>query len=494
MADKNSNRFRSKGANATGQANSKDSGFTVDAGPYVAVVVGHVKGSRLGQLKVTIPDWTNPGDQIPEDGIPVTYASPFYGRTFGTDTQQVPNTPATAGQSYGFWAVPPDIGCKVLVTFARGDLSEGYWFACVYDSPSHHMVPGIARNIGGTNNTAVPNDIVGSRLVGNSVVPVVEYATSDPDAFTGDGLVNTDRFPHEYQMSVLMNQGLDRDKIRGAISSSSMRESPSNVFGMSTPGAKGTKADQVPSNPDAVFFRKGGHQFVMDDGDKDGNDQLIRLRTSGGHQILMNDKEHVLYIASDSGYQWMEFSKNGSINVYGAGGINMRSEGPINMHSDASVNIQGAAVSIVASGGKGLAAVGNAISLKSMGSVGISAVTMASIKSNATLTLSCMGMASLKGLYSVDVGSYGVASVSGSLLKLNTPPGISGIPPLPVLPPALGSHQDTSNDGTNWIVEQGALQSCCTVVPAHEPWVDADGNRPKPSSASLAASLIAGVL
>jgi len=38
---------------------------------------------------------------------------------------------------------------------------------------------------------------------------------------------------------------------------------------------------------------RAGHTFVMDDGTLYGKDQLIRLRTSLGHQILMSDEAHV---------------------------------------------------------------------------------------------------------------------------------------------------------------------------------------------------------
>jgi len=78
------------------------------------------------------------------------------------------------------------------------------------------------------------------------------------------------------------------------------------------------------------------------------------------------------------------------------------------------------------------------------------------------------------------------------MLLLNSGPAF---PPLPALPPALGTHQDTDNDGNNWIINQGALQSICSLVPAHEPWVDPDtGERPTPSAASLAASIVSGAL
>ena len=51
-------------------------------------------------------------------------------------------------QTYGFWAVPPDVGNFVLITFVMGDPSRGYWFACIPNIQTLHMVPGLARPAG----------------------------------------------------------------------------------------------------------------------------------------------------------------------------------------------------------------------------------------------------------------------------------------------------------------------------------------------------------
>ena len=441
----------------------KLNGTVSDAGPYEAIVVGHVKGNRMGQLLVHITDWqgaiVDVGGVNP-DAIPASYASPFYGTTYGTDTQQLPDGPVTSGQSYGFWFVPPDVGNKVLVTFVGGDISRCYWFACIYDTTSHHMVPGIARAIGGTNDTIVPaGDSISEYLSGDSILPVVEFDTgvSAKTAFNADGLENTLRYIHEYQSVKYASQGLDRDPIRGAISSSSMREAPSNVYGISTPGRKGTAGDQVAGRPSIVVFRQGGHQFVMDDGDEDGNDQLVRLRTAGGHQILMNDKEHVLYIASDTGQQWLEFSPNGQINVYGAGGFNVRTKGPMNFHSDSTIKMNAMSFDVNATLG---------ISFKTFGSFSASAVTSASVSANGKLSLTGLGMASLTAGAKLDISSLGDTNIVGTILRLN-----SGKPsiPFPALPAIPKSYPDVEYDGKKWVVSS-AVSSICTVVPTHEPW------------------------
>lgn len=453
------------------EATTKQSGYKVDPGPYVATVIRHVEGTRMGQLQVYIPEWGGQSGD-PNSQVTVSYASPFYGTTFGADTQLLPDGANTTGQSYGMWMVPPDIGCQVLVTFVGGSRDRGFWFACVYDSPSHHMVPGISRNVGGSENTfAQKNSQLTQYLGPDSNLPTVESNTASPKAFDADGLEKTPRYPHEYQSATLVGQGLDRDKIRGAISSSSLRESPSNVYGISTPGRKATDKDQIANNPQQVVMRKGGHQFVMDDGSaKDGTDQLIRLRTTAGHQILMNDTEQVFYIGSASGYHWMEFSNNGMINMFGYAGFNLRSAGALNFHSDTMVNIHSGGV-VNINGTKG-------VDITSQSSISMNSMTAMSLKTNGFLTVTGMAQASISSGGPMNIGSPSYTNIVGLVaLKLN-----SGKPPIPIptLPKIPKEMPDVQFNGTRWEMQEGAVASICTVVPAHEPWVDAEGKRPGP--------------
>jgi hypothetical protein len=331
----------------------------------------------------------------------------------------------------------------------------------------------------------------------------------DKEAFNPDVLDAALRPVHQFQMSVLTKQGLDRDKIRGAISSSSIRESPSRVFGISTPGRPTTKKDQFPNanNPQLVADRLGGHSLVMDDGadgtgaDPEGTDQLIRLRTSFGHQILMNDTENVMYIASASGNQWVELSANGSINVYAAAGFNLRSKGPINFHSDSAIIMQSPKIQMNASGGK--TPIGASIAMTSTGSISASSLMTLSLKTDGKLSASGLalasfsssGMTSISGGAKCSVSSAGSASITGSattvaggVVNINggVPAGVLGAAAgvLGVVKPAPTNNlQDTAynSDARVWVSNPEVLSSVCTVVPAHEPWVGDDGkSRPDP--------------
>jgi hypothetical protein len=156
----------------------------------------------------------------------------------------------------------------------------------------------------------------------------------------GEGIDSLDKWNYPINVDLaeqLKTQGLVQDTIRGTTSSSARRESPSQVFGISTPGR--IKSNSRTPNiglegiPVAVD-RTIGHSFVMDDGDVSNENQLIRLRTASGHQLLMHDTEGVVYIANGSGKAFIEMEKDGTISIFSDAGINLRSGGDFNIHSD----------------------------------------------------------------------------------------------------------------------------------------------------------------
>jgi hypothetical protein len=233
--------------------------------------------------------------------------------------------------------------------FIAGDPMRGYWVACVNSNLSRYMLPGLAGSTN-VNSTFATANAKASYTPGDRP-PVVEFNENIPANETNSNFYNAPKPIHETQYAVLKQQGLDKDTVRGTISSSSQRETPSQVFGISTPGrplndpaddpnyVRKLNAGTLTEDYYRVKSRKGGHTFVMDDGSVLGVDQLIRLRTAGGHQILMNDTEETIYISHAKGNSWVELTADGSINIYSKSGFNLRSEGNVNIHSDQNINL-----------------------------------------------------------------------------------------------------------------------------------------------------------
>lgn len=310
-------------------------GINLAHGVYEAIVTENRDALLMGRLAVYIPDLGgNVSD--PQSWKTVRYASPFYGITpyrqneleqaggsgnWGVAGSTAPRDATDAEQkeamqkqelvtSYGMWAVPPDLGVTVLVMFAGGDLNRGFWFACV-PTISHGMVPAIGAPDGKT--------------------PMAEFNPIDPQVPVTEDLKSIQRQPYQPLVDSLKAQGLAEDPLRGPITSSSFREAPSNVFGISS---------------------KSGHTFVMDDGSQEGTSKLIRLRTAGGNQITMHDDTGMIYLINAGGSGWIEISPSGQIDVYGEAGINLATPKSINLHANENVNIHaGNCVKIVGMNG-----------------------------------------------------------------------------------------------------------------------------------------------
>lgn len=282
---------------------------TPKLGIYVGKVTSTKDLSRTGRMQVFIASLAK--DPTGTEGYyDCVWTSPFAGSTsplaIGNDVENFEQTI----KSYGMWMVPPDIDNLVLVAFGDGKNKYPFVISCLYPDRLTHMVPGMPAG----KSYSDPD----------MLMPVAEKNKRDEKATHNDAT----RPIHANIAESIIKQGLINDPLRGAGTSGSRRESPSEVFGVLTPG---------PRDPDNVDHRLGGHQFVMDD---NLSSRLIRLRTAGGNQLLMDDTTGVVYVINKKGTAWFELGTNGDIHVYSEGSINMRAKGNFNLRADKNVNIE----------------------------------------------------------------------------------------------------------------------------------------------------------
>jgi hypothetical protein len=313
----------------------------------------------MGMLSVQLLHEVGNDDSARGQLHQVKYLSPFAGQTsvdFVGEQDDYNNTQ----KSYGFWAIPPDVGTIVMVVFVDGDPKKGYWLGCVQDNVMNFQVPGYAA-------TKYNDEDTSKRLPVGEYNKVSKASTSDPTQITK---------PISPQRQVLEDQGLLEDDIRGITTSSARRDLPSAVFGISTPGPvdktsgakRGTVGTAEEPVPNAFVSRLGGSSFVMDDGDdkflrrtnasegppdyasvEQGEDdgdrtiphnELIRIRTRTGHQILLHNSEDLIYIGNARGTSWIELSSDGKIDVYAEDSISVHTKQDFNFYADRDMNIE----------------------------------------------------------------------------------------------------------------------------------------------------------
>ena len=325
-----------------------------DAGPYVGTVKFTDDPLRQGRLGVNIPELTRTKNPTIDDCIWCQYLSPFYGaKSVEATNPSDPSDYKLTQHSYGMWFVPPDIDTEVLVMFARGETSQknAFWIGCVQQPLTNQQVPGYGsstftelasdRSTGRERGIAA-NATGETQNYGTDLLPVGEKNRRMVQNAVSAESANSFRYPvNRILADQLESQGLIQDPVRGTTTSSAKREAPSQVFGINTPGRIRDDSRELNIGPEGTLVktdRNPGHSFVMDDGAEDGTNQLTRLRTASGHQLLMHDTDGVVYLANGSGKAFIEMAKDGTISVYSDGGINLRSGRDFNLHSDMNIN------------------------------------------------------------------------------------------------------------------------------------------------------------
>ena len=344
-----------KGANAE----------TPDAGPFLAKIVSHLDPTYMGTLEVQILHETGNDEDREGQLRTVKYLNPFYGSTHIDYVSDASDTHDNTQKAYGMWMIPPDVGTIVMVIFIGGDTRKGFWMGCVQNEDMNFAIPGYAATqyvAGDSRETDTEKERVPAGEYNKILHPDSESDTTKKDK------------PEHPGATAMEKQGLLKDDIRGITTSSARREVPSMVFGISTPGPvdKAGKIGKVGKYehkiPNAFVSRLGGSSFVMDDGDDkflrkksasegppeyaavelgetDGiktilHNELIRLRTRTGHQILMHNSEDLIYISNSRGTAWIELTSDGKMEVYAEDSISFRTKQDFNFYADRDINME----------------------------------------------------------------------------------------------------------------------------------------------------------
>jgi len=455
-----------------------------DPGPYVGVVKATTDPLKMGRLGVNIPALTNTASPTVDNIVWCQYLSPFYGaKSINATSKSDPNDYKATQHSYGFWAIPPDIDTEVLVIFAKGETEKksAFWIGCVQQPLTNQQVPGY----GASKFTEQASDrldareryISGQTDYGTDFLPVGEKNRRMIDNASTIESANQFRYPvNDILADQLLEQGLIQDDVRGTTTSSAKRESPSQVFGFNTPGRirKDSRKLNIGLNGSAVRpDRNPGHSFVMDDGDQNGNNQLTRIRTASGHQLLMHDTQGVVYLANASGNSWIEMSSDGKMYIYAQDGFNLRSDGNFDLHSGGDINFH-AKHSIKFTAEKEL--VNNANFIMNVGENGV----FTSSQKGSVSTYGSTGITSYSGGPQLH-GAGGRIDLAGSQVHFNSVGASPAWGPTWLNPAAAGIVTDESQNDVNLTVGRGSVleantKKTKTTVPnlvTHEPFTRA---------------------
>jgi putative chitinase len=485
------------------------------SGPYIAEIVNHLDPLRMGRLEVSIVDGLSNSLTNPNETYIANYLSPFQGATSVRFEGTNPANFNDVQKSYGFWMVPPDVGCRVLVIFVNKDPNQCFWIGCVQDTYQNHMIPGIA---------ASPESYITSSQLKKygqaSYLPVAEYNKSTEKNKNPN--VDKKLKPIHPFADRLLTQGLLLDRIRGVTSSSARRETPSAVFGISTPGPLDPTGPKKPISRQKKDFiapvsRLGGSTFVMDDGDVNGQNELVRIRTRTGHQILLHNSADLIYIANSTGTAWIELTSMGKVDIYAADSVSIHTRGDFNLRADRDFNLEAGRKFNIAAGsgdvninsGKNFNLLADGIKIRSFTDVSVTSDTETKIAVGENFGLAVTGdtnvlvkgtanVSSLDQLNIISENRVAIKSntdlalssgesitISANIIDMNGVPSTSPSTAVPFTvdtPPPLNFFSVPQNAPGVWdnnFYAAPNLTSIMSRIPSHEPWAQHESANPE---------------
>lgn len=327
-----------------------------------AITVGEVidtnDSQQMGRIRVYCPAFGD-SETMPVENLPwAMYASPFAGvnefgaRGTGEDQSDGP-------VAYGMWNVPK-VGARVLVTCIDGNPSQRVWFAALFE-PSFltHTMP---------HGRFMYNDAIGSGKpegpLTSTEKPINPLYNNQTQAFSGGNAPPRQSFEWrtrgaDTQVSFVDPASLNRP---GKNEISSVGDDRNVVYhepdgdtivsnqgyGKSRlePYLEVESTDGINWDPQIYSWTTPGFHSISMHDRKDNC--RIRLRTTGGSQIIMDDTNERIYISTAKGKSWVEIDEQGPIYIYseqgfsvngGSADINFSTEGSFRVNASKGIHL-----------------------------------------------------------------------------------------------------------------------------------------------------------
>lgn len=311
--------------------------------PYITVgmVVDTNDPQQMGRIRAVCPQWGDMWGSKVEDLPWAIYMTPFGGHVqVGTRGPGVQESQGSI--AYGLWAVPK-VGSQVIVMCVDGNPMNRIFIGCIYDQFTPHTLP---------HGRYMFDDHPELEKAGSDAAPYGPYTSSEKliqplAANIRQAFGNKSEPNHEFRSRGADYQAarVDVAQLNQTFSAVQDDKDFKHDNWTSTQGYQASRSDpNAPStltdrNYDSMVYSMtspGFHSISMDDRQENCR---IRFRTTAGHQILMDDTNERVYIATAQGNNWIEMDQDGNIDIFSAGRVSVHANHDINMTSDETIRM-----------------------------------------------------------------------------------------------------------------------------------------------------------
>lgn len=458
----------------------------------IGVVVDANDPQQMGRLRVLCPAFNDRKDSETKDIPWAEYVSPFAGEvqvgTRGSDDDQLAGPTA-----YGMWAIPK-VGAQALVMCVDGNPQHRVWMGCLYGQFSPHTMPHGRFSYKDEAEQANEQRPFGPMdSYEGAIDPLhTNTQTAFPNPSTGDVNHEYETRGADFQVAAVSQRQISETLTQVSDDQDQPIPSGGNLPEMRQ-GYQLSRLDpdQLVENniTDANFdnmvtaiVSPGFHAISMDDRMENTR---MRVRTTSGHQIIMDDTNQRVYISTAKGNNWIEMDQEGNIDIYTSGKISAHAAKDINFTADGSFRVSakrgihlqsdkeirltaGEDISVKGSknirleAGTGLLAetISENINIKSASKINVQANSAINVTAGEDLKMSSSGATSFDagGDFTIGAGGGGNWLATGPILLKGSLIDLNGANPSNPLDVTASSPA-------------GAFEAFLTNrVPEHEPW------------------------
>lgn len=307
----------------------------------IGTVIDTSDPMQWGRIRVVVPAWGDSFDHHIE-GMPwAMYVSPFGGQTsVGTRGPGVQQT--QGGIAYGMWAIPK-IGAQVVVMSLDEDHQQRLYLGCVFDAFTAHTMPHgrwISEDHPALDGNKTPAKPYGPYSSGDGLIQPL--ADNLKQAFGN----TSESYEWQTRAADYAVSRVDVSQLHNAATKVQDDKGTDNGTGwISTQGYQASRIDPhggsnaTDRNYDSQTYSMtspGFHSLSMDDRMENCR---MRLRTTTGHQILLDDTNERIYISTAKGNNWIEMDQAGNIDIFTTNKVSIRAAQDINLTSDQSIRM-----------------------------------------------------------------------------------------------------------------------------------------------------------
>ena len=298
---------------------------------YNSLTVGFVVDTddpqQMGRLRVLCPALNDPQltDDYDINNIPwASYCSSFGGMT--THLQRGPEAEMTTGPvAYGMWNIPK-IGAQVLMTCIDGDPNYRVWLGCLHSQFMSNTLPNGRHKV---NNNEQDGPL------SSTDDPIQPLYQNYEGAYPNKAAFEWKTRGADYQAA-----GINDVQVNFAPSDRSDVD-PTELDGSSI--RQGYAPNQILKAPgilDSQVFAwvtPGFHSISMDDRFENCR---MRLRTTTGHQLLMDDTNERVLLSTNKSNVWVEMDSAGNLDIYSDKYMNFHSLDDMNFTSGGDIRFR----------------------------------------------------------------------------------------------------------------------------------------------------------